>query len=153
MGLLDFLNNNGKKKKKKRCDITGTILEYGEGRLLTTSQVVTSRKFWDSIMTEPEAMAYTIGHFKNNDRNSTRMREIIFEKYAEKSEPWIVAEDCLNTFGINADKESKDYAEQWWESDFEFKPPHCGEAKAVMDPNKFSEIKKYAVMSAGASRV
>ena len=64
-------------------------------------------------MTEPEAMAYTINHFKNNDKSATQMRGIIFEKYAEREDPWIVSEDCLMTYGIEADK-SKEYADQWW---------------------------------------
>ena len=72
MGLFSFLGDSKKKKLKKKCEITGTILEYGEGSLLTTSQVIQSRKFWDSIMTEPEAMAYTINHFKNHDSNASK---------------------------------------------------------------------------------
>ena len=98
------------------------MLEYGEGRLLTTEQVVSSKKFWESIMTEPEAMAYTINHFKNNDKSATQMRGIIFEKYAEREDPWIVSEDCLMTYGIEA-KNSKEYADQWWQSEGEFRPP------------------------------
>ena len=153
MGLLDlFGNSKGKKKKARRCDITGTMLEYGEGRLLTTSQVVISQKFWDSIMTEPEAMAYTIGHFKNNDRNATRMREFIFDKYAEKSDPWIVSEDCLNTFGISADSADL-YANEWWETGGEFRPPECGMAKDVLEPVAFERAKSYAIEEAGATRV
>ena len=153
MGLFSFLTGDNKKKKKRKCDITGTILEYGEGRLVTTSQVVSSHKFWDSIMTEPEAMAYTINHFKNKDSNATQMRSIIFEKYAEKTDPWLVAEDCIQTFGIEANGVSREYAEKWWESDYTFQPPGNGTAKEVLGEETYTEVKKYAVMEAGASRV
>ena len=152
MGLFSFLGDSKKKKLKKKCEITGTLLEYGEGSLLTTSQVIQSRKFWDSIMTEPEAMAYTINHFKNHDSNATMMRSVIFEKYAEKNDPWIVSEDCLNTFGIEADH-SKEYAQKWWESEFSFRPPQCGEAKTTLESAMYNEIRNYAIQAAGESRV
>ena len=150
MGLLDVFKK--KKKKVSKCDLTGTLVEYGEGRLLTTEQVVSSKKFWESIMTEPEAMAYTINHFKNNDKNATQMRSIIFEKYAEREDPWIVSEDCLNTYGIKAEK-SKEYADQWWQSDGSFRPPTNGSAKNVLSPDVYEEIKHYAIWEAGESRV
>ena len=104
-------------------------------------------------MTEPEAMAYTINHFKHHDSNATMMRSVIFEKYAEKNDPWIVSEDCLNTFGIEAGDESKEYAQMWWESDFSFRPPQCGEAKSTLDMSRYREVRDYAIQNAGASRV
>lgn len=152
MGLLDVFKKDKKKKKASRCAITGTMLEYGEGRLLTTSQVVTSRGFWESIMTEPEAMAYTINHFKNKDKTATQMRAIIFEKYADKKEPWIVSEDVLETYGINADN-SREYAIQWWESEGEFVPPNNGTAKTTMAPDQYEEVRNYAIWKAGEARV
>ena len=150
MGLFDVFKK--KKKKPSKCALTGTMLEYGEGRLLTTEQVVTSKKFWESIMTEPEAMAYTINHFKNNDKSATQMRGIIFEKYAEREDPWIVSEDCLMTYGIEA-KNSKEYADQWWQSEGVFKPPLNGMAKNVLPEEAYDKIKHYAIWEAGESRV
>jgi hypothetical protein len=103
-------------------------------------------------MTEPEAMAYTINHFKNQDSNATMMRSVIFEKYAEKDDPWIVSEDCLTTFDIEAEK-AREYAMKWWESDFSFRPPECGEAKNMLDQSRYTEVRTYAIQSAGESRV
>jgi len=152
MGLFDVFKKDKKKKKASKCAITGMMLQYGEGRLLTTSQVVTSKRFWESIMTDPEAMAYTINHFKNKDKSATQMRSIIFEKYAERKDPWIVAEDCLMTYGIEADK-SEEYAILWWESEGTYAPPNNGSAKAQLNPAQFEEVKNYAVWKAGESRV
>ena len=128
------------------------MVEFGEGRLLTTQQVISSKKFWESIMTEPEAMAYTINHFKNKDENATQMRSYIFEKYADREDPWIVSEDCLNTYGIDA-KDSKEYADQWWLSEGSFKPPSNGSAKKTLSPDVYEEIRHYAIWEAGQSRV
>ena len=150
MGLFDVFKK--KKKKASKCALTGTMLEYGEGRLLTTKDVISSKKFWESIMTEPEAMAYTINHFKNNDKNATQMRSIIFDKYAEREDPWIVSEDCLRTYGIEAD-ESKQYASMWWETEGSFKPPANGNAKTVLTNEAYEEIRHYAIWKAGESRV
>ena len=150
MGLLDVFKK--KKKKVSKCDLTGTMVEYGEGRLLTTDQVVSSRKFWESIMTDQDAMAYTINHFKNKDESATQMRSIIFEKYAEREDPWIVSEDCLRTYGIEAEN-SKEYADQWWQSEGSFKPPTSGNAKKTLSPDVYEEIRHYAIWKAGESRV
>lgn len=153
MGLFSIFRKDSKKKNASKCAITGTFLQYGEGRLLTTSQVVSSRKFWESIMTEPETMAYTINHFKKQDKNATQMRSIIFEKYAQKDDPWIVSEDCLTTYGIEGADESEVYAQQWWETDGAFVPPNNGSASHHLSPEDYEEIKEYAIWKAGESRV
>src|SRR3546814_9600562 len=46
----------GKKKPalKARCPITKEQIESGFGYLLTTAQVVTSRKYWDMVMRSEE---------------------------------------------------------------------------------------------------
>lgn len=150
MGLLDVFKK--KKKKVSKCDLTGTMVEYGEGRLLTTEQVVSSKKFWESIMTEPDAMAYTINHFKNKDENATQMRSHIFEKYADREDPWIVSEDCLTTYEIEA-RNSKEYADQWWQTEGAFRPPSNGSAKNTLSPDAYEEIRHYAIWKAGESRV
>ncbi len=153
MGFFSVFKKDKKKKKASKCAITGTILYYGEGRLLTTSQVVSSERFWESIMTEPEVMAYTINHFKNNDKTATQMRSIIFEKYADRNDPWIVSEDCLNTYGIEEIGDSRAYAREWWESDGLFSPPESGTAKAILPEESFARVREYAILKAGESRV
>ena len=48
MGLFGF----GKKKKKpaRACELEGSLLEFGEGYLLTSSQIIKSKRFWDNKM-------------------------------------------------------------------------------------------------------
>jgi hypothetical protein len=58
MAFLDKLL--GKKKKpvlKAKCPITKESIDEGFGFMLTTAQVVTSKKYWDMVMTEPETMS------------------------------------------------------------------------------------------------
>ncbi len=153
MGLFNVFKKDKKKKKASKCAITGTILHYGEGSLLTTSQVISSERFWESIMTEPEAMAYTINHFKNGDKSATQMRSIIFEKYADRNDPWIVSEDCVQTYGINNAEQSREYAMQWWESEGSFRPPKSGTAKNELSSDSFTRAREYAILKAGESRV
>ncbi|MEM8569018.1 MAG: hypothetical protein AAGF85_21340, partial [Bacteroidota bacterium] len=95
---MSFINNLfGKKKKqfKASCDISKEPVEKGYGYLLTTSQVVSSKKFWDNIMTEPETMSYTVSHFKGNDEMATKMRFMIFEKYSTVEKAWIVSDSYI----------------------------------------------------------
>ena len=57
MALLDTIFGKKKKEFRASCPITKEPLEKGFGYLLTTSQVVASKKYWDLIMTEPETLA------------------------------------------------------------------------------------------------
>jgi hypothetical protein len=150
MGILNLFSK--KKKKSAQCALTGTILYNGEGCLVTTSEVVMSKKFWESIMTEPETMAYTINHFTKKDKQATMMRNAIFEKYAEREEPWVVSEDCLQTYGIVTSLNGTD-VKKWWDTDGKFKPSGCGKARQVLAPELYEEVRQYAVMSAGSNRV
>lgn len=90
MTLLGKLFGKTKKKElKARCPITREQIDRGFGYLLTTAEVITSRKYWDMIMTEPETMSYTISHFRNEEQG-TRMRSLIFEKYSSVAHPWMI---------------------------------------------------------------
>ena len=150
MGILNIFKS--KKKRTAKCALTGTILTEGEGRVITTSEVIVSKKFWESIMTEPEAMAYTINYFKNKDVNATMMRNAIFSKYADKAEPWIVSEDCLRTYGIETALNGSEVA-NWWNSQGAYKPINSGKAIDVLSAEEFDNAKKYAITEAGRSRV
>ena len=86
MSLINSLFGKKKKEFKASCQITKEPLEKGYGYLLTTAQIVTSQKYWDMVMTEPETMSYTISHFKNQP-GGTQMRNMIFEKYATIGKP------------------------------------------------------------------
>ena len=150
MGILQLFKS--KKKRTALCALTGTQLQEGEGRLVTTSEVIVSEKFWESIMTEPESMAYTINYFKKNDDNAAMMRNAIFSKYADRAEPWIVSEDCLQTYGIQT-KLNGEAVSDWWQSQGEIKPANSGKAVDVLSEDDFNKARKYAITEAGKSRV
>src|SRR5579859_2532509 len=99
MALLSIF---GKKKKefKASCKITREPLEKGFGYLLTTAQIITSKKYWDLVMTEPETLSYTISHFQNQ-QSGTQMRSMIFEKYASVTQPWMISDSIINYFDVD----------------------------------------------------
>ena len=150
MGILNLFKP--KKKKTVYCALTNTPIPMGEGCLVTTSEVIVSEKFWESIMTEPEAMAYTINYFKNNDNTAAMMRNAIFNKYADRSEPWIISEDCLQTYGIKSSLNGSE-VKDWWDSDGSFMPHNSGKAIDVLPSAEFEKARKYAITEAGKSRV
>ena len=150
MGILNIFK--AKKKRTAYCALTKMPLQEGEGRLVTTAEVIVSKKFWESIMTEPEAMAYTINYFKKNDANAIMMRNAIFSKYADRSEPWIVSEDCLQTYGIVTSLNGAE-VNDWWNSKGEYRPENSGKAIEVLSSEEFEQAKQYAITEAGRSRV
>lgn len=151
MALFDTLFGKKKKAFKAQCLITKEPLESGYGYLLTTSQVVTSKKYWDMIMTEPETMSYTVSHFQN-DSMGTKMRSMIFEKYATIEKPWIVSDSIINYFDVDKSK-AREYARKWWENEGDFKPSETGPATETLDAGIFEKIKNYAIQEAGRNRV
>ncbi|MCE7992445.1 MAG: hypothetical protein HEP71_10705 [Roseivirga sp.] len=150
MGLFGF----GKKKKKpaKSCDLEGSLLEFGEGYLLTSAQIIKSKRFWDNKMIEPETLAYSKAHFQRNDDMGTKMRTMIFQKYSSKEQPWLVGDGQVSQFEVDKD-EARNYARQWWDSNFQFTPPNGGSAEKTMDASEFEEWKEYAVMKAGEEQL
>ncbi len=151
MALLDTLFGKKKKEFKASCQITKEPIEKGYGYLLTTSQVVASKRYWDMIMTEPETMSYTISHFKNQP-SGTQMRNMIFEKYASIAKPWIISDSIISYFEI--DKASaKDNAKKWWESEGNFIPTQTGPAAENLESSLFQSVKDYAILEAGRSKV
>lgn len=150
MGLFGF----GKKKKKpaRACELEGSLLEFGEGYLLTSAQIIKSKRFWDNKMIEPETLAYSKAHFEKNDEMGTKMRTMIFQKYSSKDKPWLVGDGQVTQFEIDKDK-AREYAREWWESGFTFAPPEVGAADQILDEQEFSEWKEYAVMKAGEEQL
>src|SRR6478752_1764911 len=152
MAFFDKLLGKKKPELKARCPITREPIESGFGYLLTTSQIVSSRKYWDMIMTEPETMSYTVSHFKNVS-SGTQMRNMIFEKYSNIEKPWMISDSCINLFE-NIDKgEAKENAKKWWASQGNFTPENSGPAMAALEPQAFKTWKDYAVLEAGRSKV
>ncbi len=127
-------------------------IDEGFGYLLTTSQVVASKKYWDLIMTEPEMLSYTISHFKN-DHNGTRMRHLMFEKYSTIDKAWMISDSCISLFD-NVDKSSaREEAKKWWHEEGTYEPQASGVAKDQMDDKSYKNWKDYAVLEAGRARV
>lgn len=145
----------GRKKKKDvraQCPITKEQIDKGFGYLLTTAQVVASHKYWDMVMTEPETMSYTISHFKNEE-NGTRMRSLIFEKYSSVEKPWMISDSCINLFESIDKKTAREHALQWWDNDGHFVPENSGPAYEALGPDRYKDLRQYAVMEAGRARI
>ena len=152
MALLDSLFGKKKKEMKAQCPITKERIEKGYGYLLTTSQVVTSKKYWDMVMTEPETLSYTVSHFKNQ-QTGTQMRNMIFEKYSGINKPWIISDSCINLFEEIDKKTAKEEAKKWWEKEGDYSPEKSGTAAENLDPVLFKSWKDYAVLEAGRGKI
>jgi hypothetical protein len=146
-----ILGKNKKKDLRARCPITKESIETGFGYMLTTSQIVSSKKYWDMIMTEPETMSYTVSHFKNQE-SGTQMRNLIFEKYSSVGKPWMVSDSCINLFEVDK-ANARANAKKWWETEGNFSPNEAGSALEKLDPSSYQELKDYAVLEAGRNRV
>lgn len=145
-----LLGKNPKKELKAKCPITKEPIEKGFGYMLTTAQVVTSKKYWDLVMTEPETMSYTISHFKNQP-NGTQMRSLIFEKFSSVENPWIISDSCISLFEIDK-TQARERARKWWENEGDFVPENTGPALEILEPTTYQNCKNYAVLEAGRNR-
>lgn len=152
MAFLESLFAKKKPSLKAQCPITKESIDAGFGYMLTTAEVISSKKYWDMIMTEPETMSYTVSHFKNQS-DGTHMRSMIFEKYSTMQKPWMVSDSCINLFEDIDRKEARDRAKKWWESQGNFTPEKSGAAHETLDEGTFKNWKNYAVLEAGRSRV
>ncbi len=151
MALFNTLFGKKKKEFTAACQITKESIEKNFGYLLTTAQVVTSKKYWDMIMTEPETLSYTVSHFKNQS-SGTQMRTMIFEKYATIAKAWIVSDSIINYFDVDKTT-ARENAKKWWASEGAFAPENIGPASQTLEENEFTNLKKYAIMKAGRSRM
>jgi hypothetical protein len=152
MSVLSSLFGKKKKKFKAQCAISKEPVESGYGYLLSTAEVISSKKFWDNVMIEPETMAYTISHFKEKDEMATRMRGMIFEKHSSVEKPWIISDSIIHLFDV--DKTSaRANAQSWWESEGQFSPENLQSATEELGQEGFDNAKTYAVMEAGKARV
>lgn len=152
MAFLEKLLGKKKPELKARCPITKEQIESGFGYLLTTADVVASKKYWDMVMTEPETLSYSVSHFKNQE-SGTRMRSLIFEKYSSVEKPWMISDSCINLFENIDKKKAKDGAKKWWETAGTFTPENTGAAIQALEPSKYQQWKDYAVLEAGRDRV
>lgn len=152
MAFFDKLLGKKKPELKARCPITKEPIENGFGYLLTTSQVVTSKKYWDMVMTEPETMSYTVSHFKNQS-SGTQMRSMIFEKYSTIEKPWMISDSCINLFEGIDKKLAREDAKRWWANEGKYTPENSGPAEQSLDAQSFRNWKDYAVLEAGRGRI
>lgn len=152
MAFFDKILGKKKPELKARCPITKEQIENGFGYLLTTSQVVASKKYWDMVMTEPETMSYTMSHFKNQS-SGTQMRNMIFEKYSTIEKPWMISDSCINLFEMIDRKEAKENAKKWWANQGNYIPENSGPAARALDATSFQSLKEYAVLEAGRTKV
>jgi hypothetical protein len=152
MAFFDKILGKKKPELKARCPITKEPIETGYGYLLTTAQVVSSKKYWDMVMTEPETMSYSVSHFKN-EPTGTQMRSMIFEKYSSVAKPWMVSDSCINLFESVDKKQAREMARKWWENNGQFEPSDSGPAAQALDISSFNNWKNYAVLEAGRARV
>jgi len=150
MALLDSIFGKKKKEFRATCLITKEPLEKGFGYLLTTSQVVSSKKYWDLVMTEPETLSYTVSHFRNQT-SGTQMRSMIFEKYASVEKPWIISDSVINYFEVDKNT-AKENAKKWWELEGNYQPNNTGSAGKTLDAQTFQTWKNYAILEAGRER-
>lgn len=147
MNWITRLTGIGKPALKSRCPITRETIEPGFGYLLTTAQVISSRKFWDVVMTEPETLSYTLAHF-GNDTSGTHMRSLIFEKHSSATGPWLISDTCIGWFDIDR-KHAREMAQQWWHNGGKFIPDNSGTAVETLSPEKLNYWKTYAILEAG----
>jgi hypothetical protein len=152
MAFLEKLLGKKKPEIKARCPITKEQIESGFGYLLTTAQVIASKKYWDMVMTEPETMSYSVSHFKNQE-SGTQMRSLIFEKYSSVEKPWMISDSCINLFENIDKKSAREYAKKWWESAGNFSPDNAGSAIQSLEPTQYQSLKDYAVLEAGRTRI
>jgi len=153
MAFLDKIL--GKKKKstlRAKCPITKEPIDEGFGFMLTTAQVISSKKYWDMVMTEPETMSYTVSHFMNQS-TGTQMRNMIFEKYSSIEKPWMISDSCINLFESVDKLSARENAKRWWANEGNYNPENSGPALNALDPQTYKNWKDYAVLEAGRSRI
>ena len=103
-------------------------------------------------MTEPDTMAYTINYFKSKDPTAKLIRNAIFEKYAEKEKVWIVSEDCIQTYDIDASLNGI-HIKEWWQKGGSLEVADSGKAKDVLSAKDYNKAKKFAIEVAGIRKV
>ncbi len=149
--MLNLFKKNKKKEFKAHCDLSRQPLDKGSAYLLTTADIISSRKFWDNKMTEPDTMTYTVAHFKHGDETAKNIRKMIWEKYSKEDKQWVVSDSELHLFDVDQSK-AKQWADQWWDSEGEFAPEDA-QTLDELGADTLEDLKSYAVMEAGKKQV
>ena len=148
--MLNLFKKSKKKEFKAVCELTRQPLDKESAYLLTAAEVISSKKFWDNKMTEPETLSYTVAHFKNQDPTASRIRQMIFEKYANEK-PWVVSDAALHLFDVDVQL-AKQRAVTWWESEGSNKPAETSHSLQLLG-DKLGDLRRYAIQEAGRAFV
>jgi hypothetical protein len=151
--MLNLFKKNKKKDFKAVCDLSRQPLEKASSYLLTTAELISSKKFWDNKMTEPDTMTYTVAHFKNSDPTAMNIRKMIFEKYSKEDKTWVISDSEIHLFDdVDLERSKKD-ADQWWENEGDYVPEGHEQSLQKLGNDTLEEIKSYAIMEAGRKQV
>jgi hypothetical protein len=149
--MFSFLSKK-KNQFKAQCSLSKQPLDKESSYLVTTAEIISSRKFWDNIMTEPDTMSYTEAYFKSGDSTAANIRNMIFKKYSQQEKAWVISDAQLHLFDVDQ-AQAKNLADQWWESQGAFVPEESLSSLSALGDSAFEEIKKYATTEAGRSHV
>ena len=149
--MFKFLTKK-KSNFSAQCALCKQPLDKDSAYVLTTAEVISSRKFWDSIMTEPDTMSYTEAYFSKGDATAENIRGMIFKKYSGEDKVWVISDSQLHLFDIDESR-AKEQASLWWESGGTFVPDRAKNSLTELGERSFDEIKTYAVTEAGRARV
>ena len=151
--MLNLFKKNKKKGFRASCDLSRQPLDKSSSYLITTAELISSRKFWDTKMTEPDTMTYTVAHFKSGDQTATNIRKMIFDKYSKEDKHWVVSDAEMHLFDDVDHTIAKERADQWWDQEGQFVPDDATNSLERLGKDTFEEIRSYAVMEAGKRHV
>lgn len=149
--MFKFLTKK-KNQFKAHCSLSKQPLEKESTYLVTTAQIISSTKFWDNVMTEPDTMSYTEAYFKTGDSTAANIRGMIFRKYSEVEKAWLISDSQIHLFDVD-EQEAKELADQWWDSQGQQVPEISTTSLKHLGDEKFEEIKSYALTMAGKAQV
>ena len=141
-----------KKKFRAQCELSKTPIEKESAYLVTTAEIISSKNFWDNVMTEPDTMTYTTAYFKYGDQVAANMRQMIFNKYGTLDKPWIISDSQIHLFDIDESK-AKLMADEWFEKEGDFVPEESKSSLDNLGENTVEELRVYAVKEAGRKMV
>lgn len=134
--------------KKCACQISGEPLLEPEGYIITTEQLISSRRFWDKRMTDSDTLSYTLQHFREHDQRATSVRKKVFEKYCKEQGFLLVSPNVIDNFDLDKVR-SKALAEMWWKLPYQqFLEQYRYELQSL-PKDDFEKYKAYAIIYAG----
>ena len=91
MGILDRLFGN---KEEASCDVCDKEMNYKDGYVLSTNQVVTTKAYWKFVLTHQWA------YFHELDPDDPTLA-ITIERQTNQSTGWLVCEKCSTLFDFD----------------------------------------------------